>query len=153
MQQSSVHYLEFLVLIKSIYIYSILQLFFYVLVNFGNTQLHRNEACLKLDVAVKTVLWGKKRHCKVSQSSWVTHYLTPLFKTPLPSCSSHAGLLTHLSLRRRRAVPAGMVENGNSRPRRSGKFEIGAWLAESREAGSLLLPSLGTRQGCCIFPS
>uniref|UniRef100_A0A3Q2WJN2 Disco interacting C n=1 Tax=Haplochromis burtoni TaxID=8153 RepID=A0A3Q2WJN2_HAPBU len=29
------------------------------------------------------------------------------------------GLLSHLSLRRRRAVPAGMIENGNSGPRRS----------------------------------
>uniref|UniRef100_A0A668V7T6 DMAP1-binding domain-containing protein n=1 Tax=Oreochromis aureus TaxID=47969 RepID=A0A668V7T6_OREAU len=59
--------------------------------------------------------------------------LMPLLKTPLPSCSSHAGLLSHLSLRRRRAVPAGMIENGNSGPRRSGKFqsEHGWWRAQN----------------------
>lgn len=60
---------------------------------------------------------------------------TPLFKIPLPSCSSHAGLLSHLSLRRRRrAVPAGLVENGNSGPRRPGKWrsEHGRQRAEKR---------------------
>lgn len=53
-----------------------------------------------------------------------------------------------------RAVLAGMVENGNSGPGRSGKFEIGAWLAErERERGRVsLLPSLSARQGCRIFP-
>lgn len=51
--------------------------------------------------------------------------LTPcsFTKTPLLSCPSHAGLLAHLSLRRRRrAEPAAMLENGNSGPRRSGKL-------------------------------
>lgn len=32
-------------------------------------------------------------------------------------------------------VPAGTVENGKSGPRRSGKFEIGAWLAEPVKLG------------------
>lgn len=69
---------------------------------------------------------------------------TPLFKIPLPSCSSHAGLLSHLSLRRRRrAEPAGLVENGNSGPRRPGKWRS--------EHGVSLLPSLGSGQGCRIF--
>lgn len=84
----------------------------------------------------------------------MTYDLTRLFKIPLPSCSSHAGLLSHLSLRRRRrAVPAGMVENGNSGPRRSGKLWIGAWRAEGRGAGSVPCHPLASRQGCCIFPS
>lgn len=77
--------------------------------------------------------------------------LMPLLKTPLPSCSSHAGLLSHLSLRRRRAVPAGMIENGNSGPRRSGKFqsEHGWWRAQN-EGQSPAIP--WHEQGCRISP-
>uniref|UniRef100_A0A3Q4HTA1 Disco interacting C n=1 Tax=Neolamprologus brichardi TaxID=32507 RepID=A0A3Q4HTA1_NEOBR len=72
-------------------------------------------------------------------------------KLPLPSCSSHAGLLSHLSLRRRRAVPAGMIENGNSGPRRSGKFqsEHGWWRAQN-EGQSPAIP--WHEQGCRISP-
>uniref|UniRef100_A0A3Q4N4K0 Disco interacting C n=1 Tax=Neolamprologus brichardi TaxID=32507 RepID=A0A3Q4N4K0_NEOBR len=68
-------------------------------------------------------------------SSTTTTTSSTASSLPLPSCSSHAGLLSHLSLRRRRAVPAGMIENGNSGPRRSGKFqsEHGWWRAQNEE--------------------
>lgn len=102
---------------------------------------------LKSDFALMCCVVSKKDLRVLARS----FRLMPLLKTPLPSCSSHAGLLSHLSLRRRRAVPAGMIENGNSGPRRSGKFqsEHGWWRAQN-EGQSPAIPR--HEQGCRIFP-